>query len=247
MGKKHQPEEIIGKLREAEILLAQGSTVADACRRIGVTEQSYYRWRKEYGGVSYFGGHRKGKRGRGAVGKVPVFGLLKRHGKVYVAIIANARSDTLIPIIRRGSDPTAWSIPMPLAATMCSMSPSSTTCGPTTPSCSPISATTSRNREFLEPGQTPPEELYWHPETALPPIHQNVRMALQLPPHPAYAANPDTMVVQVIQVTLSMSAPFSFPFNNIDFESLGRDSPQKSKFYHEINPQPIEPAAIEKP
>jgi transposase len=49
---------------------------------------------------SYFGGHRKGKRGRGAAGKVPVFGLLKRQGKVYVAIIANARSDTLIPIIR---------------------------------------------------------------------------------------------------------------------------------------------------
>lgn len=51
MGKKHQPEEIIGKLREAEIVLAQGGTVADACRRIGVTEQSYCRWRKEYGGV----------------------------------------------------------------------------------------------------------------------------------------------------------------------------------------------------
>jgi putative transposase len=51
MGKKHQPEEIIGKLRETEIVLAQGGTVADACRRIGVTEQSYYRWRKEYGGV----------------------------------------------------------------------------------------------------------------------------------------------------------------------------------------------------
>ncbi len=51
MGRKHQPEEIISKLREAEIVLAQGGTVADACRRIGVTEQSYYRWRKEYGGV----------------------------------------------------------------------------------------------------------------------------------------------------------------------------------------------------
>lgn len=51
MGKRHQPEEIIGKLREAEIVLAQGGTVADVCRRIGVTEQSYYRWRKEYGGV----------------------------------------------------------------------------------------------------------------------------------------------------------------------------------------------------
>ena len=51
MGKHHKPEEIIGKLREAEIVLAQGGTVADACRRIGVTEQSYYRWRKEYGGL----------------------------------------------------------------------------------------------------------------------------------------------------------------------------------------------------
>ena len=51
MGKKHNPEEIIGKLREAEIVLAQGGAVADACRRIGVTEQTYYRWRKEYGGL----------------------------------------------------------------------------------------------------------------------------------------------------------------------------------------------------
>jgi transposase len=49
---------------------------------------------------SYFGGHRKGKRGRGAAGKVAVFGLLKRHGKVHVVIIPDARSDTLIPIIR---------------------------------------------------------------------------------------------------------------------------------------------------
>ncbi|KPH62602.1 transposase [Novosphingobium sp. ST904] len=51
MARKHKPEEIIGKLREAEIVLAQGGTVVDACRRIGVTEQSYYRWRKEYGGL----------------------------------------------------------------------------------------------------------------------------------------------------------------------------------------------------
>ena len=49
MARNHKPEEIIGKLCEAEIVLAQGRTVADACRRIGVTEQSYYRWRKEYG------------------------------------------------------------------------------------------------------------------------------------------------------------------------------------------------------
>src|SRR3546814_13044397 len=51
MGKRHKPEEIIGKLREAEIVLARGGTTADACRRIAVTEQTYYRWRKEYGGL----------------------------------------------------------------------------------------------------------------------------------------------------------------------------------------------------
>ena len=48
---------------------------------------------------SYFGGHRKGNRGRGAGGKVPVFGLLKRGGKVYTKIIPDASSDTLIPLI----------------------------------------------------------------------------------------------------------------------------------------------------
>ena len=50
---------------------------------------------------SYFGGRRKGKRGRGATGKVPVFGLLKRSGKVFTVIIPDARADTLMPIIRQ--------------------------------------------------------------------------------------------------------------------------------------------------
>jgi transposase-like protein len=50
-GKKFGAEQIIGKLREAEIVQAQGGTVPDACRRIGVTAQTYYRWRKEYGGL----------------------------------------------------------------------------------------------------------------------------------------------------------------------------------------------------
>ncbi len=49
--KRHTAEEIIGKLREAEVLIAQGKTVAQAARAIGVTEQSYFRWRKEYGGL----------------------------------------------------------------------------------------------------------------------------------------------------------------------------------------------------
>lgn len=54
---------------------------------------------------SYFGGKRKGKRGRGAAGKVPVFGLLKRGGKVYTQVIDNARAETLMPIICRRVKP----------------------------------------------------------------------------------------------------------------------------------------------
>lgn len=49
---------------------------------------------------SYFGGRRKGMRGRGAAGKVPVFGLLKRGGKVYAKVIPDAKSKTLVGIIR---------------------------------------------------------------------------------------------------------------------------------------------------
>jgi transposase-like protein len=44
-------EQIIGKLREAEVLLSQGSTVAEVSRKLSVTEQTYYRWRREYGGM----------------------------------------------------------------------------------------------------------------------------------------------------------------------------------------------------
>ena len=49
---------------------------------------------------SYFGGVRKGKRGQGAAGKVAVFGILKRGGNVYTQIILDAKTDTLMPIIR---------------------------------------------------------------------------------------------------------------------------------------------------
>ena len=49
--KRHTPEQIIAKLREAEVALSQGKTVPEACRNLGVTEQTYYRWRKEFGGL----------------------------------------------------------------------------------------------------------------------------------------------------------------------------------------------------
>jgi len=52
MGKKrHTPEEIITKLREADVLQAKGQTVGEACRQIEVSEQTYFKWRKEYGGL----------------------------------------------------------------------------------------------------------------------------------------------------------------------------------------------------
>ena len=47
----YTPEQIISKLREAEILLSTGQTIQKAVRQLGVTEQTYYRWRKEYGGM----------------------------------------------------------------------------------------------------------------------------------------------------------------------------------------------------
>ena len=49
--KGYTSEQIINKLREVEILLSQGSTIGMASKKIGVTEQTYYRWRKEYGGM----------------------------------------------------------------------------------------------------------------------------------------------------------------------------------------------------
>ena len=75
------------KLRRA-IATKQQNRAAQFCGKIEVDE-------------SYFGGTRKGKRGRGAAGKVIVFGLLKRGGKVYTLPVANVKRDTLMPVIRR--------------------------------------------------------------------------------------------------------------------------------------------------
>ena len=71
---------------------------------------------------SYFGGTRKGKRGRGAVGKVAVFGLLKRNGKVYTVVVPNAQSATLLPIIREKLSLIALYTRIPFVVMMCLMS-----------------------------------------------------------------------------------------------------------------------------
>jgi transposase-like protein len=49
--KTFSAEQIIGKLREAEVLTSQGKTVSEACRALSISDQTYYRWRKEYGGM----------------------------------------------------------------------------------------------------------------------------------------------------------------------------------------------------
>jgi transposase-like protein len=50
--KRYRPEEIIGKLREADILISQGKRVVDVIKTLGITDVTYYRWRQEYGGMS---------------------------------------------------------------------------------------------------------------------------------------------------------------------------------------------------
>lgn len=49
--KPFSPEQIINKLREAEVLMSQGKTVGEICRTLGISDQTYYRWRKEFGGL----------------------------------------------------------------------------------------------------------------------------------------------------------------------------------------------------
>jgi putative transposase len=50
--KGYKPEQVINKLREAEVMLSQGATIGEVCRKIGVSDVTYYRWRKEYGGMT---------------------------------------------------------------------------------------------------------------------------------------------------------------------------------------------------
>jgi transposase-like protein len=56
--KGYTPEQIINKLREAEVLIGQGSAISIVCKKIGVSDYTYYRWRKEYGGMRVDQAHR---------------------------------------------------------------------------------------------------------------------------------------------------------------------------------------------
>ena len=50
-GKKHSPEQVVNLLRQIEVAVANGKTTSLACKEAGITDQTYYRWRKEYGGL----------------------------------------------------------------------------------------------------------------------------------------------------------------------------------------------------
>ena len=108
------------KQRKQREHFVAGTTARTAARLVGVNKTTaayyYHRLREiiyqaiadatPFAGEieadeSYFGGRRKGKRGRGAAGKVPVFGLLKRGGKVYAVVIADAKATTLLPILKQ--------------------------------------------------------------------------------------------------------------------------------------------------
>ncbi len=116
MRKSRLSKQKQGKLLEHYVAGTTARTAAELVRVNQTTAAYYYHRLREliYRAIadatpfageievdeSYLGSHRKGKRGRGATGKIPVFGLLKRGGKVYAVVIANAKATTLLPILK---------------------------------------------------------------------------------------------------------------------------------------------------
>jgi|TARA_B100001971_G_scaffold121450_1_gene111890 transposase-like protein len=80
--RSYRPEQIIRKLREAEVLLSHGSTIGEAARKIGVTEQMYYRWRREYGGMR--------------IGEVKRLKVLKKENTRFKRIVLDLSLDNAI-------------------------------------------------------------------------------------------------------------------------------------------------------
>ena len=117
---------------------------------------------------SYFGGRRKGKRGRGAGGKVPVFGLLKRGGKVHTVIIPNVGSKTLFPIIQARIKPDAVVYSDSFQAyDVLDVSEFRHMRINHRGAFRRQGKSHQRHRELLEPGQTPSAPLQWHPKSAV--------------------------------------------------------------------------------
>lgn len=109
--RKYEPEEIAAKLRETELLIAQGRTVADAARQIGVTKQSYYRWHREYGGMRPDQAKRlKELKRENARLRRAVLGLHSTLGRVALLLDedhqARMHLETAITLVAPGTDAT---------------------------------------------------------------------------------------------------------------------------------------------
>ena len=168
----------------AEIIVIQPTTTIRFCMRLRFLIASQLPSYELNGEVeadeSYFGGIRKGKRGRGVAGKVTVFGLLKRGGKVFTAIVPNARTETLLPIIEER------------------VTPDSIVCTDTFKAYNALDVTEfyymlinysqalrrqgkshQRDRKLLEPSQTTSAKIQWHQTEQFSLVSQGMRMALQ--------------------------------------------------------------------
>ncbi|MBB6029631.1 transposase [Oceanithermus desulfurans] len=132
---------------------------------------------------SYFGGRRKGKRGRGAAGKVPVFGLLKRGGRVYTLPIPNAKAKTLMPIIESRVVPDSIVYTDSFAGynilDVSSFHHRRIDHGKAFAEGEENKRHINGIENFLESSKTASTQIQRHPAQALLPLPQRMRMALQ--------------------------------------------------------------------
>jgi len=130
---------------------------------------------------NYFGGIRKGKRGKGAAGKVPAFGLLKRGGKMLTTIAPNARTKPCSRSLKRESLRTALLTPTLSRRTMHSTSQNFITCTvhQSFQALRRQGNSHQRDRKLLEPSQTTSEKIQWHQAEQFSLVSQGVLMALQ--------------------------------------------------------------------
>jgi len=150
-----------------------------------------------------FGGQRKGQRGWGAAGKIPVFGILKRQGKVYTKVIPDASSETLIPIITRKIRPDSivstdgykgYDTLDVAGFQHHRINHFETFVADTHNHINGIENPHLRGGRLLEPGQALDAHIERHPQKQLFPLPQRVRVPLQPPLSKSPVGDPLTMV-----------------------------------------------------
>jgi transposase len=144
---------------------------------------------------SYFGGVRKGRRGGGAAGKVPVFGILKRGGKVTTVMIPDVRKDTLLPIIRQKGVPDSivYIDSYPAYDVLDASEFHHHRIDHSDAYALDRHNHINGNRKLLEPGQADAQPIQRHSESPLSPLSQGDRISLQLRNTQPAIANPQTL------------------------------------------------------